>query len=92
VSERVTGSEWISQKLPANRVRFPNLYDGTEAPDYIVLKFLPRAFDRQQEGVLSELYRGDLGYKLVASFNTQTFVSIEGLTINPRVDIFEKAP
>jgi 4-amino-4-deoxy-L-arabinose transferase-like glycosyltransferase len=89
-SKRETGSQWISHETSPDKVRFPNLYFGTEAPEYIVLKFFPGEVILQKDGIFKELYAGNLGYKLAASFDRATFVPIQGIGVNPRIDIFAK--
>jgi 4-amino-4-deoxy-L-arabinose transferase-like glycosyltransferase len=84
------GAEWIPQEISPNKVRFPNLYFGREAPDYIVVKFFPTNSNIDQKSAFSDLFRGALGYTWVAGFETPTIVSVDGLTMNPRIDIFEK--
>jgi 4-amino-4-deoxy-L-arabinose transferase-like glycosyltransferase len=84
------GAEWIPQETSPQKVRFPNLYLGREAPDYIVLKFFPANGNFDQKSVFSDLFQGALGYTWVATFGTSTIVPIDGLTINPRIDIFER--
>ena len=81
-----------------DKLRMPNVSEGREVPDYIVLseewysRFLTvRAANTAEAQVLRDLFRGGLGYSLVAEFKTATFVALTGLPVNPRILIFEKA-
>jgi hypothetical protein len=52
------GFQWISHETSADKVRFPNLYFGTEAPEYMVLKFFPGEVILQRDEMFQELYAG----------------------------------
>ena len=88
-SKLEAGTQWIPYKAPPDRRRFPNLYEGREAPDYIVLKFFDEEANVDQKPVLAALFHGRLGYSLVATFKTLTIVPVN-LTMNPRIYIFER--
>ena len=91
-SKLEAGTQWIPYETPPDEVRFPNLYSGREAPDYIVLSELsgrvPR--DSEEEKILTALYQSRMGYALVATFKAPTIVPIRLLPVNPRIDIFER--
>jgi hypothetical protein len=91
-SNLASGARWEPRQL--DQVRVPNLAKGGEIPDYIVVseeyaKVVPSQAEPERR-VLRELCQGHLGYDLVASFKTPTFVPIRHLPINPRILIFDR--
>jgi hypothetical protein len=91
------GTDWEVRKIRADRKTLPNLYTGRENPDYIILtkywysRFMtPAAENTEQARVLTDFFEGRTEYTLVASFETPTFVPVNGLPINSRIDIFAK--
>ncbi len=83
------GTQWIPYET--EKVGFPPLYSGREAPDYIVLS-LPITerirVDSEEDRILKPLYQGNMGYTVVATFKARTIVRIRSLQVNPRIDIF----
>jgi 4-amino-4-deoxy-L-arabinose transferase-like glycosyltransferase len=92
------GTQWeVPERVPEKKI-LPNSYEGREAPDYVILskhwysRFLTaEAEDTPQARVLNDLFRSRTEYGLVATFETPTFVPVNGLPINPRIDIFAKS-
>jgi hypothetical protein len=90
-----SGTQWFVRVTRRDRTTLPNLYEGRENPDYVILSkywygelLKPEARKTIEAQVLRDLFEGRIGYELVATFETASLVPIVGLPINPRIDIF----
>jgi hypothetical protein len=83
-SNFATSNQWEPRVIKPEKIRLPNLYQGKESPDYIVLS----SGDRDLR-TMSDLYNGRMGYKLVATFKASPFVPVD-LQIDTRIDILER--
>jgi hypothetical protein len=97
-SKLEAGTRWEVRETRPDRKVLPNLYEGREPPDYVVLSkysygrlLTPEAENTDQARVLKDLFQGRTEYALMATFETPTLVPIDGLPINSRIDVFVRS-
>ena len=89
-SKLEAGTNWEVRKIKPDRKTLPNHYAGREDPDYIIFpKYWYRKLrDPEQARVLKDFFAGRTEYTLIASFETPSYLPLDGLPINSRIDIF----
>jgi hypothetical protein len=94
-SKLEAGTQWEIRETKPEKKMLPNLYAGRETPDYVIFSsywyerlLRPEAENTEQARILKDFFEGRTGYALVATFATPTFVPMDHLPVNPRIDIF----